>query len=208
MITEGAVFDSGFSVVDKDVRSGRDEFSVEEATVKSSFPTTIADGFKFFKTMSELEQTSRTFETAGFTSEVKAETVADNRDVEEDGNVHELVDLFFGQELGFVDEDASDMLIIFLDFFKEVIGGFNREVGRAFGTDTSEEFIAVFCIGFWFRDTDGMTAFFIVKGDLEELHGFSAAHRAIAKIEFCHEEIIPDLSWSFGLKNLPRGGRG
>lgn len=193
MVTEGAIFDGGFSVVNEDVGAGRNKLSVEETAVQGCFPTAVADGFKFFKTVGELKQTGRAFKSASFAPEVEAETITDDGDVEKDGDVHEFADLFFGQELSFIDEDASDSFIVFLDFFEEIIGRLNSEVGGTFGADTSEEFIAVFRIGFWFRDADGMAAFFVVKGDLKELHGFSATHRAVAKIEFCHERIITDL---------------
>jgi molecular chaperone DnaK (HSP70) len=51
----------------------------------------------------------------------------------------------------------------------------------AFGADASEELVAVFDIGGGFDDADFLAALFVVEGDLKELHGFAAAHGAVAK---------------------------
>ena len=53
--------------------------------------------------MGDLEEPSGAFEAAVFTTEVEAETIAHDRDIEVNGDLHELVDLVFGEELGFVD---------------------------------------------------------------------------------------------------------
>ena len=67
------------------------------------------------------------------------------------------------------------------------------EIGGALGADASGEFCAVFYIGGGFHDGDFLAAFLVVEGDLEELHGFAAAHGAVAEVEFAHENIIADL---------------
>ena len=45
VVTESAVFDSGFSVVNEDVGTGRNELTVEKTTVQSRFSATVTDSF-------------------------------------------------------------------------------------------------------------------------------------------------------------------
>ena len=53
--------------------------------------------------MGDLEEPGGAFEAAVFATEVEAESIAHDWDVEVNGDLHKLVDLVFGEELGFVD---------------------------------------------------------------------------------------------------------
>lgn len=181
-MTEGAIFDGSFAVIDEDVRAIGDDFAVEEATVSGSSFAAFADSFELFDVFGDLEKAGGALEAAVILTEVETEAESDNWDIEINSDEGELVGLFWGQKLGFVYKHAGDVWEGLADNIVQVYFLAKTEVCFPFWAYASEEFGAVFGVGFWFNHANLMAALFVIEGDLQKLHGFTTPHCSVSEI--------------------------
>ena len=77
----------------------------------------LADSFDFFDIMSDLKKAGHSLESVVGLTEIEAESIGHDWEVEIDGNLHELIGLFRGEELRFVHEDAGAVEVVLLNDF-------------------------------------------------------------------------------------------
>ena len=75
-----------------------------------------------------------------------------------------------------------DIFVVLCELFIEVIGLFEAEIGFALGTDAGVDTATMFGVGGRLDDADFVSALFVIKRHLEELHSFTAAHRAVTEV--------------------------
>ena len=103
--------DVAFVSSDEDLLTFTDNLTVDEAGVEMRFLSAPANGWDLFDHICEFKEPG----SAGkhLALEIRAKTVADDRDVQEINNVSHIFDFLAGHELGFIYNDAGVIFRIF-----------------------------------------------------------------------------------------------
>jgi len=122
-------------------------------------------------------------------TEIRAETVADNGDVQVDGDGAKLINHRRAAKLSLINEDAAhpiELLAIYLGISEDL------DVRWLLNSDTGTDHVSAEpIIESWLNENHLSTLAPIVVRYGEKVKGLSAANGTVPEIEFCHVERTP-----------------
>lgn len=147
------------------------------------FAAAVADGFDFRKAIGPSQQILAALEQVAL--EVGPKAIGEHRDGESVGDIAELADLGFGQELGFVDQDAMDAGggVFALGDSKEVIGGSEGERIGGESNPRADFSFSEPVVDFRSENQCAHSPFAIVVARLQQDCGFACVHRRVVEVQ-------------------------
>lgn len=147
------------------------------------FAAAVADGFDFRKAIGPSQQILAALEQVAL--EVGPKAIGEHRDGESVGDIAELADLGFGQELGFVDQDAMDAGggVFALGDSKEVIGGSEGERIGGESNPRADFSFSEPVVDFRSENQRAHSPFAIVVARLQQDCGFACVHRRVVEVQ-------------------------